>query len=260
VDTGSIRRLAPATRGDPDRIAAGFTTCPPITAVRDDPGSDDYRWLVVVAGSGSAEDERGRRHVLTPGRGFVRAPHTPHRIRRDQDGRWLEFFIRLTEACHAGLVAVGAIDPALRHFDLGPPARWLPLARSVYERVAAPPAEALAATCELLALLHHPADRRHPLERARRRLERDLAAPLVLAAVAEAAGYGRDGFRLAFRRRFGTTPKAWRIRARVRAGRALLMAGASVGEAAERLGYPDAFTFSKQVKRVTGRSPSHFRP
>ena len=33
----------------------------------------------------------------------------------------------------------------------------------------------------------------------------------------------------------------------------------SIVQVAERLGYPDAFTFSKQFKRVMGQSPSSYR-
>ena len=52
----------------------------------------------------------------------------------------------------------------------------------------------------------------------------------------------------------------YQTRQRVQAACGLLMdRSLSIVQVAERLGYPDAFTFSKQFKRVMGQSPSSYR-
>jgi AraC family transcriptional regulator of arabinose operon len=243
-------------------VGGGFLARPQLAPQRDDPGTPDYRWLLLLDGSGRARDEHGRVYELRPGDCFVRAPLTRHRVERDGDGRWLEFFIRLPLPLHAALVEAGAIDPAQRHFQLTLDHDLLRQLVTFTDRLAGGgPGHAAAvvgAVGELLATVQRASSVDDDLERARRDLEHALDQPLDLHALAARCGLGRDGFRLAFRRRFGSNPKAYRIRARITAAQGLLLGGASVAEAAAALGYPDPFSFSKQFKRVVGATPSSY--
>ena len=64
-----------------------------------------------------------------------------------------------------------------------------------------------------------------------------------------------DAFRKRFRAEVGVPPGAWHLRRRME--RALeLLRGHGVAETAALLGYPDAFQFSRQFRRIVGIPPS----
>ncbi len=80
------------------------------------------------------------------------------------------------------------------------------------------------------------------------------------AAIAAAAGIGVAHLCRLFRRFAGITPGAYRDRRRAALAEDLLAdTDLSLGAIAERLGYPDAFAFSRAFKRTTGQAPSHWR-
>ncbi|WP_168122044.1 AraC family transcriptional regulator [Paenibacillus sp. HB172176] len=63
-----------------------------------------------------------------------------------------------------------------------------------------------------------------------------------------------------FQRYYGVTPKQFQIHASIRKAQYLLSdTSLSLSEIAEQLGYPDAYSFSKQFKQVTGHSPKFHR-
>ncbi|MDA3959876.1 MAG: AraC family transcriptional regulator [Planctomycetota bacterium] len=252
--------------GHPDAIiAGGFLAGNRLLSERRDPGGNDYRWLLLLDGSGAAIDEHGVRHDLGPGSLFIRAPHTPHRIMRTQDGTWLEFFLRLPLALHRALVELGAIDPAQR-IATCPVTDGLVSALEAFvtqladSTQAGQEARAIAAASSLLATMsQRTAPRPDAVDRVRQQLDAKPVNAASIASLAAEAGLSNDALRAAFHRRFGCTPKAYHIRARVAAAQALLLSGASVASTAEQLGYPDPFCFSKQFRRVVGIPPSRFR-
>jgi AraC-like DNA-binding protein len=69
---------------------------------------------------------------------------------------------------------------------------------------------------------------------------------------------GVENFRKKFRNIVGIPPGTWHMQRRIERASALL-ATMSVGETAQILGYPDAFAFSRQFKRVTGVAPKIMR-
>lgn len=69
-----------------------------------------------------------------------------------------------------------------------------------------------------------------------------------------------DYFSRVFRQTFGCAPREWLVGERIRhAAQRLSESGVRVGTLAEELGYPDIYSFSKQFKKVTGRSPRNYR-
>lgn len=63
-----------------------------------------------------------------------------------------------------------------------------------------------------------------------------------------------------FESEFGKTPRQYIMKRRMEEARTLLENGTSVQETADRLGFYDAFHFSKTFKRFWGKPPSGFRP
>jgi AraC-like DNA-binding protein len=98
------------------------------------------------------------------------------------------------------------------------------------------------------------------LARSMAHLRRHFAETVSVAELAQVAGLSEGYFHRAFRRRYGETPIACQQRLRTAAARTLLLGGElACKQIAHRLGYADAFTFSKAFRRGTGQSPTAFR-
>ena len=87
-------------------------------------------------------------------------------------------------------------------------------------------------------------------------LREHIAEPFRLAAVAERFGMSRASLCRASRRLTGRTVQEMAEALKIEWAATLLSAGvANVGEAARRVGYEDAFYFSRVFRKRTGRAP-----
>lgn len=102
------------------------------------------------------------------------------------------------------------------------------------------------------------AEEETPLEKARRLLEQ-ISGPRELSDIALACGMSYSSFRKRFTEAYGVSPGQYRIQCRVREAKRALREGDSIQAVADRLFYPDLYTFSHQFKRVTGVSPGEYR-
>lgn len=104
------------------------------------------------------------------------------------------------------------------------------------------------------------AARNPPVRRALEAMHSSLAHDWTLDRLAEVAGMSRTVFASRFRTTLGETPVGYLRRLRVQRAMGLLSAtDAPLASIATRVGYQDAFGFSKVFKRVTGSSPRDFR-
>jgi AraC family transcriptional regulator of arabinose operon len=88
----------------------------------------------------------------------------------------------------------------------------------------------------------------------------DLARPLPISAMAQAAGLSPSRFAHRFRDQVGDSPGRWFERERMRRAAALLDATSrSIGEVAAEVGFSDPFYFSQRFRRWAGRSPLAWR-
>ncbi|WP_148713808.1 AraC family transcriptional regulator [Chitinolyticbacter meiyuanensis] len=99
------------------------------------------------------------------------------------------------------------------------------------------------------------------LERAINRMVRDLAAPLTLADLAEAAHYSPWYLVRRFQAHYQTTPQAflWRLRLEVAASLLHWAPRMPIGEVALAVGFSSAATFSRAFNRTYGFTPSAWR-
>jgi AraC-like DNA-binding protein len=103
---------------------------------------------------------------------------------------------------------------------------------------------------------HH---RRLVLEIASKISDAPQHAPHV-EELARRSGYTPDHFSRVFREVIGLSPKQFIVEARLNRARQLLLESTlSVSQIAEELGYEDIFSFSRQFKTHTGRTPSRYR-
>ena len=81
-----------------------------------------------------------------------------------------------------------------------------------------------------------------------------------VAHLAQRTGFTRSHFSRLFKDRFGLSPQAYVINARLALAKELLRGTTlSVSSIAERSGHGDVFGFSKQFKKLTGLTPTAYR-
>jgi len=166
------------------------------------------------------------------------------------------------------LAAIGltADDPTAPMTD---PFRAFALAETVCDELArdetsASLTAAAGAAWNLLAQLSAERDGRsigrEPIAQVQRHLREDLAAPVVVPALAELAGFSPSHFSARFRLVTGFSVTEYVKRLRMARARQLLITGDhSVAEIAAAVGYSDPFYFSRQFSAVNGVSPRDFR-
>jgi AraC-like DNA-binding protein len=257
--------------GSAHTLGAGFLLKPGVSGFHYDWTPDHYAGVLVLRGSGRYRDWRGREHELAPGSFFQRLPGRRHTTVHVPDGTWAECFVRFGARIFSELARLGVLDAARVVLEPGRPASLLQRFEAVLGDMR-DPAEvgvhrAIAGMQALLIEVYEldrrqlsPATDRELVAAARRRLSTDVHRRLDLPSLAEELGCGYERFRKLFRDRVGVSPGEFRIRRRIERACSLLSGGArSVKEVAYELGYPDAFTFSRQFRKVMGVPPSSLR-
>lgn len=110
------------------------------------------------------------------------------------------------------------------------------------------------------ALTRDLAARQTPVERAIEALLTKPLQPGSLTSVARRFSCSREHLCRAFTRRTGRPPAEWQTEQRVQAAMHLLRSTAlTLGEVAAQSGFSSVQTLSRQVRRITGRSPRSVR-
>jgi len=163
--------------------------------------------------------------------------------------------------------------PSTRAFPQQDPSEFISFLRQRFEAfnrsAASLPCEvnrqAIAQCTALMADLFDKLERIDPMHMSdatltnlSRRLAIDPASRTPLPEIAQELGVSYASLRRKFCEAYGITLRHYRIQLRIEAARGLLTQF-NVKETAVKLGYPDAFTFSTQYKRITGQSPQDAR-
>ena len=92
------------------------------------------------------------------------------------------------------------------------------------------------------------------------RLENNLNEPLSIREIAEEFHISQTHLGTLFRKKFGLSPKEYRINCKIEQAKYLLHhTNLSMKEIAFQTGYCNQFYFSQEFKRMTGETPSLFR-
>lgn len=94
---------------------------------------------------------------------------------------------------------------------------------------------------------------------AKRMIEERYGEPLTLAEMAESCGMCEGSFRRAFVSVYNQSPVAYLLNLRIEKGKDLLLAGYSLEETAQRVGFSDVNYFIRYFHKVTGTTPGRFR-
>lgn len=99
-----------------------------------------------------------------------------------------------------------------------------------------------------------------PLEPALTHIERHLAQPLPIRALAQRCGFSVDHFIRVFRREVGQTPAQYVLERRVAlAGQRLVLTQEPIEAIAQACGFPDRFYFTRVFRRRVGVPPAAYR-
>jgi AraC-like DNA-binding protein len=226
-----------------------------------------FSLIYLVAGQLEYSDAR-RRRILGVGDAFLLVPEVPHRFVPHRCAAFAEIFVSFEGPVFDALRAAKVLDAERPFYRLEPVALWTRRFSEFHRIEVRGESASVRRIGELVHLITDMAAAREGvavdadaawLERARVAL---AAAELRHAPeqVAAAMGMTHARFRKRFARLAGTPPARWRLRHAIEQAAALLLAGdASVAEVAERVGFADAFGFSRRFHAMMGRSPTDFR-
>lgn len=97
------------------------------------------------------------------------------------------------------------------------------------------------------------------VERVDALMRQRMTEPIRLADLAAAAGMTVSSFCRHYKQESGEAPMKRLLRLRISTAQGLLLKGMNLGDIAERMGFCDAYHFSKTFKRFEGVSPSAYR-
>jgi AraC-like DNA-binding protein len=97
-----------------------------------------------------------------------------------------------------------------------------------------------------------------PAARARDFLSADPCTDVSLDELARHAGANKYVLLRAFRRKYGLTPHAYRVRLRVQLARDLIGARMPLADVASTLGYADQSHLGRHFKRIVGMTPGEY--
>jgi len=91
-------------------------------------------------------------------------------------------------------------------------------------------------------------------------IEQHLQEKITTEQLAEAIGKSASFVAHHFAVEFGSTPRQYILKRRMEEAKTMLENGQKVQDTAERLGFYDAFHFSKTFKSYWNKPPSSYRP
>jgi AraC-like DNA-binding protein len=227
--------------------------------------------IVIVCADGAGRLEIGAaRHPVRAGEALVIPARTPHTYVADAEDPWSIWWFHVAGSDVAELVeaiigegkgpvvpvrdmyaAVAAVDQIASALENDETTATLystaGVAWSMLARLAADQRRGEYGTSERIRLVQE-------------HLRMHLDANTGVADLARLAGLSTSHFSMLFKAAMGTTVTEYVKRQRsARARELLLTTGLTVGEIARRVGYTDAFYFSRQFRAVNGTSPRDFR-
>lgn len=233
--------------------------------------NQNFVLLYLIEGQGTYTNHRGKAFPLEPGILIQRLPRKAHHIIRDDAYSWLEFYLSVPESMAKQLHRMHLIDLTRTAMTIGLPSSLLEQLKTLVMKPDPTRDHERGQTVidsQQLILDFYRQQQLHPhhsphhqaIERACELLGQQLAQPLSIDAVAQSVGLGYENFRKLFREHMNTSPKQYRIQKKIEHAQRLLQTPhTTLQSIADKLGYPDVATFSKQFSKTTGSTPGRFR-
>ncbi|MBT62742.1 MAG: hypothetical protein CML13_05970 [Puniceicoccaceae bacterium] len=256
-----------------ESISCGFINKSGYTEDITEEHYDRFAMVYVLRGNGHYRDSHGLDFPLQEGDVFLRCPDRIHSNTVKPDSQWLECFASVRsewytlfkeigvvylDRIHAAIGDQSSIPQTIDHLMQALNASDTPLNNSHVEFELATLIRRILMQGLQSQGSHSP--QQHKVERARSLIREHATKADDLAAILQPLALSYSRLRSLFSQTYGISPGDYRIQVRIEQACALLETSQlSIQEIADRLGYADAFTFSKQFKQRLGVAPSHFR-
>ncbi len=225
-----------------------------------------YAMSYVVAGRGTVKYEReGRTFRLEPGVFFQYSNHEIVDVVLDTEPGLLECSACVDGDTGRHLAEIAMWNDGVLSAAVGPRPSIVHAYRSLYESIGDPASNVrslLREFIQLAELFGGALEGNHPdrafKEEARALLAANLAPTFRIEEAARRMRLTYESFRQRFKRCMGMSPQEFQLRLRMERACELLETH-SVKETAVRLGYEDAFVFSRQFRKRLGVPPSRYR-
>jgi AraC-like DNA-binding protein len=230
-----------------------------------------YAVVYLKAGEGWFEDDRGWRQAVAAGDLITLFPDIGHRYGPQQGQPWSEFYLVFSGGVFDLWRDCGLLNPAHPVVRLVPVEYWSRRLESVVEKSRVPvPGSSLLEACRLQTVLAEAvatglnptgkAEEPAWLALACEALEEDLDRAVDLPGLARRLHMSYDTFRRRFARAVGMPPARFRTHRIIERACLLMQQGKLTDkQVASRLGFCDAFHFSRRFRQVTGMSPRLYR-
>lgn len=232
----------------------------------------DYVGIYVLRGHGRYVDHLGQSYDVGPGDLMHLPPNVEHSVTHGSDGQWAEYYFPLPIEMHESLCSLQVCNLQQNVWHVGlhislikECEKQLAMLRQqeneawLYAQVTITAVNLIMSAKQLMLRQVSPTQQQISIMEARQHLEEDWIASTDLKQLARSLNMSYERFRKLFKQFVGHSPGEFRILRRVDRAKTLLLKQYAVAEVASDLGYPDAFSFSKQFKRYTGMSPTQFR-
>ena len=228
-----------------------------------------YSCFVLLSGSGSYSDENGFSAPLSAGSVVQRLPDFRHSTAVDGDGNWLEFYVSFGRGVAQSLSHLGLIDQSFPVMQASVTPKDIQSFEELIREMKLADDKSLFDLLIKVQMISFSLTHGHkhqrffmqndPIDFAVQQINASPERHLGGREIAEELHMSYENFRKQFRMRTGKSPTAYQIERRMQTAKLMLLDGSSVKEVASRLGYSDAFIFSKQFHKHTGVSPTSLR-
>lgn len=229
-----------------------------------------YTFVYVLEGSVRYRNAHGYESMLGPGHLIINFPDLPHNYGADSGGHWKQIWFTFDKPVFAPWQACGILDPAPPIHHIKPVDHWFKRFQVICDAFNADrrfPLLTVVRFQEVLleALYAEEAGAASGCDLAWadqvcRILDGNASRTKRLPEIARDLGLSYETFRKRFTQIVGLSPVQYRHRSVIeRACRLMQETHLNNKEIAYRLGFCDAFHFSRRFRRMMGRSPREFR-
>lgn len=226
--------------------------------------------VLVLSGHGTYWDEIIGEVPLEPGDCIQRIPNRRHST-IVLDDQWAELYISIGQDLYDSLGTLAVTNPKKPVLKTGIDFEMIHLYIEIYKKLSTssgvelpllmPKAIELFARATYLDRIHGRSNEEEEIIKLSMVYVRDnIEKRLSIEDMANYVQMGYEKFRKLFLKYYGISPGSFIQNERIRTSQNLLMFHEmTIKEVALELGYRDSATFSKQFKKITGRTPTQFR-
>lgn len=230
---------------------------------------EEYHGLLILSGEGIYKDKH-HEIPIKPGDFVQRQPGVTHSTIIKSDD-WVELYLVMGQSLYKELLQLNVLTNVCPVLKVGVTYEMVAQFIEIHKRIGRSPQYEAPLIIPLmiayLAKIHYRSqmketktDDQQLLIRATDYINAHIKERITVAEVSEYVHMGYERFRKIFTSKFGISPGNYIIQQRIIEAQKCLSNGKlSINEIAIYLGYVDTYTFSKQFKRYTGRSPRDFK-